>query len=63
MIHAAIIPASNEPSSRARADIWRMPRGALRAGGTRSAPTETECRPNTPQQATGHDLTCCVVFD
>ena len=22
------IPASNEPSSRARADIWRMPRGS-----------------------------------
>ena len=25
-----------------------MPRGALCASGTRSAPTETECRPNTP---------------
>ncbi len=26
--YSDFIPASNEPSSRARADIWRMPRGS-----------------------------------
>ena len=43
----AFIPASNEPSSRARADIWRMPRGQMPFGArlTREArPCRQLCR-------------------
>ena len=36
---ANFISVGNEPSSRACADIWRLPRGALCASVTRLAPT------------------------
>ena len=53
------IPASNEPSSRACTDIWRMPRGVLSASGACTAPTEAERRPNT-KVSKGHLQLCCV---
>ena len=62
------VPASNEPSSRARADIWRMPRGrCVPAAHVQHRPKRSADqipRPLEPkEQARPCPVACCGVFD